>query len=326
MPTVRKPRAGSMQFWPRVRSKRSTPRIRSYAESKDVKLTGFLGYKAGMTHVQTTETSKHSHLKGQEVSFPVTIIECPPVKIASLRLYKKDGVDLKLKTEIILASKDKNLEKRMSLPKKAHTLEKINPEKYDDARVLVYSQPAATGIGKKMPDMAEIGIGGTEVKDKIEFVKSNIGKEISIDSVFADGTMLDLKSFTKGKGFQGPLKRFGIHIRQAKSEKSIRNPGSLGAWRGQGQVMWRVAHAGKMGYHQRTEYNKQLFKIVKPEEIKFKGGIIRYGNVKTAAALVKGGVAGAKKRLVVMQLAVRSNKKQSLPTIEKISLHEMQGI
>ena len=135
-----------------------------------------------------------------------------------------------------------------------------------------------------------------------------------------------MKAVTRGKGFQGPVKRFGISIRQHKSEKSIRNPGSLGPWCGQGHIMWRVAHAGKMGYHLRTEYNKQILKfITDPKEVFFKGGIINYGNAKNPVILIKGSVAGPKKRLIIFQKASRAKKQPQLPIIQNISLEEKQG-
>ena len=43
MPTIRSPRRGSMQFWPRKRAKRMHARVRTWAEIKDVKPLGFAG-------------------------------------------------------------------------------------------------------------------------------------------------------------------------------------------------------------------------------------------------------------------------------------------
>ena len=94
MPNIRQPRSGSLQFWPRKRSKRKTPRIRTQVNSKEFKLTGFAGYKVGMTHLQAIETNKYSHKKGDEISVPVTIVECPPLKIATIRLYKNENLKL----------------------------------------------------------------------------------------------------------------------------------------------------------------------------------------------------------------------------------------
>jgi len=327
MPNIRQPRSGSLQFWPRKRSKRKIPRVRTQVDSKDLKITGFAGYKVGMTHLQAIETNKYSHKKGDEISVPVTIIECPPLKIATIRLYKKEGLKLILKKEIIL-SKDKNLGKIITLPKKDQKskLEKLNPEDYDEVRVLLFTQPNLTTTGQKKPDVLELNVGGNSIEEKIKFVKENIDKDILLNTIYQEGDMTDIKSITRGKGFQGPVKRFGITIRARKSEKAIRNPGSLGPWCGQGHIMWRVAHAGKMGYHQRTEYNKQIIKIIEnPEEINQKGGMLKYGVIKNPVILVKGSVGGSRKRMILLQNASRTKKKISLPTIEKINLDSKQG-
>lgn len=283
-----------------------------------------------MTHVQAIETNKNSHLKGAEISVPVTIIECPPIKIAAIRLYKKSTNSMYriiLNKELLLTT-DKNLIGRLRLPKKdfSSELDKLDPKEYDDVRIMVYTQPGMTGFGKKVPDLMESSIGGSSVEEKIKFVKENVGKDLQFESVFQEGDLVDIKSITKGKGFEGPIARFGIAQRQSKSEKSIRNPGTLGPWSGQGHIMWRVAHAGKTGYAQRTEYNKQILKHIKsPEEINPKGGFLRYGIAKNPVVLIKGSLPCPSKRVVVMVKATRVKKAQSLITIEKVSTHEMQG-
>ena len=90
MPKAHNPRHGSMQFWPRVRAKRIYPRVKGFAPAaKEAKLQGFAGYKAGMTHIIITDSRKNSPTKGEDISVPVTVVECPPVKIAGFRIYKK---------------------------------------------------------------------------------------------------------------------------------------------------------------------------------------------------------------------------------------------
>ena len=85
MPRVRSPRRGSMQFWPRVRAKREYARIRSFPAVSEAKPLSFAGYKVGMTHIIITDNRPNSITKGEEISFPVTLIECPPLKTASIR-------------------------------------------------------------------------------------------------------------------------------------------------------------------------------------------------------------------------------------------------
>jgi large subunit ribosomal protein L3 len=325
MPTVRQPRSGSMQYWPRKRAKRHYARVKNHKIQEG--LSCFAGYKVGMTQILAVETNKNSHAKGEEISIPVTIIECPPMRIASVRFYKKSPKGLNVKSEILLLKREKDLSKKIKLPKEKPKTDfnKINPQDYDDIRLMVYTQPSLTGIGKKKPEVFEICLGGT-VEDKFNYIKNNADKEIYFNTVFQEGQLADTLAITKGKGFQGPVRRFGISLRQKKSEKSIRNPGSLGPWCAQGHIMWRVSHAAKTGFYQRTEYNKQILKVINdPKEINPAGGFVNYGLVKNICVLVKGSVPGNKKRLIIMNKPIRHMKKPELPTILEISRKEQQG-
>lgn len=308
MPNIRKPRKGSLQFWPRKRAKRQYAKVKSWAASDEAKPLGFAGYKVGMAHIIFNDTRKTSLTNGLEVSLPTTIIECPPLKTASIRFYKKTNSDSKLVSEVFADKVDKELARKMSIPKKVK--KKIEDIKdFDDIMLLVYTQPKLTGIGKKKPELFEIALGGKK-EDKLKYAKEKLGKEISVSDVLKQGQQIDIHAVTKGKGFQGPVKRFGIGLKSHKSEKSRRQPGSLGGWTSQGHIMWRVAHAGRMGYHQRTEYNKVLLKIGnKPDEINPKGGFHCYGLIKNDYILMKGSIIGPKKRIVRLNHAIRPSKK-----------------
>jgi len=91
--------------------------------------------------------------------------------------------------------------------------------------------------------------------------------------------------------------------------------------------MWRVAHAGKMGYHLRTEYNKWIMKIGnKAEEINPKGGFVNYGVVKNPYVLLKGSVSGAQKRMIRLIDSIRAKRSISEPPpITYISTESKQG-
>jgi large subunit ribosomal protein L3 len=327
MPKAHMPRSGSMQYWPRKRAKRAYARVRSWAAGKEPKLMGFAGYKAGMSHISFTDPRKSSTTKGMEITWPVTVIECPPVKVFSVRFYKKTSYGITLATEV--ASKpDKELARKTITPKSIKKkLEGLKPEDYDDIRLLVYTQPKLTGIGKKKPEMLEMAIGGS-IQERFDFAKANLGKEISVEDVFAEGQQLEAHAITRGKGFQGALKRFGIGKKAHKSEKGTRTPGSLGPWCGQGHIMYRVAHAGKMGFHTRTEYNKVIMKIGKePKEINPKDGFIGYGMVKSPYLLIKGSVQGPAKRIIRLNQSIRPNKKLEMPVpeISYVSVASKQG-
>lgn len=328
MVSKKSPRSGSMQFWPRKRSKRPLARVRSWPACKEAKPLGFAGYKVGMTHLSYVDNYKHSKTKGQEISVPVTVIECPPLVVISARYYVQEDVEQKILTEVFSDKLPKELGRAIILPKKVkQSFDKVNADDYDFIRILVATQPKATSIGKKKPDVFELAIGGSK-EDQLNYVKENLGKEFKVSDLFADGQLIDIHAITKGKGFQGPVKRFGISLRHHKSEKSVRNPGSLGPWRGQGHIMYRVPHAGKMGFHMRTDYNKVIFKVgTNPDEINPKGGFLRYGLVKGDYILVKGSVAGSSKRIVRFTIPMRPNKKRAMdkPNIKAVSLDSKQG-
>ena len=321
MPRARKPRAGSMQFWPRVRSRFSYPRIRNWPTLNEQKVLGFAGYKAGMTHVFITDNKQTSMTKNQEIFCPVTVLECPPLKTFSIRFYKKTQNGTKLVSEIIADSVDKEAEKKVLASKKKGK----ESADFDFIRLLCYTQPKLTGFGKKQPDMIELAVGGTK-EQQLLYGKEKLGKEITVNDVFKEGQMVDLHSITRAHGLQGPMRRFGIQLRHHKSEKSRRNPGSLGAWRAQGHIMWRVAHAGKMGYHLRTEYNKAIVKIgTKPEEVNVKGGFLYYGNVKNQYVLIKGSIGGAQKRLIKFTYPMKPKKAGIEMPVTYISTESKQG-
>lgn len=318
------PRRGSLQFWPRVRVKKETARVRYWGDSKESKPLGFAGYKVGMTHLIYTDNKKTSITKGQEISSPVTIIECPPIKVAGIRFYKQTSDGIKAFADIFANKLDKNLKNVKNL-KSSKKIENI--QDYDSLKLLVYTQPKLTGIGKKRPSFFELAVGGKK-EDQLNYAKEKLGNEIILSEVFSSGELVDIHAVTRGKGFQGPVKRFGVKIRDHKSEKTVRGPGSLGPWISQMHIMWRNPLAGKMGYHLRTEYNKWIFKISdKLEEINPKGGFINYGIVKNNYILLKGSVAGPKKRLITFIKATRPTKNVATeaPSIEYVSLESKQG-
>ncbi len=327
MPNVRFPTSGSMQYWPRKKARKPYARVRYWAEVKECKPLGFAGYKVGMTHVLITDNRKESTTKDQEISIPVTILECPPIKVFSVRFYKKEGHEKKIFYEEVAANLDKGLKRKVRVPKKKSNSSIDNIKEFDEIKILVHTQPRLIGIGKKRPEIFEMKIGGSK-EEQINFAKNNLGKEINVSTVFNEGEQIDVHSISKGKGYQGPVKRFGIGIRRHKSEKTKRGPGSLGGWKAQGHVMYRVPHAGQTGYHMRTEHNKWVIKISdKINEINPKGGFIRYGEVKNSFILMKGSVAGSTKRMIIMSHPSRANKfiPSDPPQINYISLDSKQG-
>ncbi len=301
-----------MQVWPRKRASRIYPRVHAWATAQDCRLLGFAGYKVAMAHAYVIDTRKTSRTKGEEVAFPVTIIECPPLKLISARFYKKTPYGKKIVAQIFGSKLEKEIARKIPLPKKDPSFDKIQPGSFDEGRCIVATQPKMAGIGKKKPEIFEVAFGG-KPEQQLEYIKQHLGKDIPITDVFKEGQMVDIHSVTKGHGIQGSVKRFGVAIRQHKAEKTKRGPGSLGAWKAQGHMMYRVAHAGQMGFHTRTEYNKVVIKIdADVKKINKDGGFKHYGVVKAPYILLKGSIGGASKRLIRFNHAIR-NKSHITP-------------
>lgn len=305
----KKSRAGSLQYWPRKRAKRIYPNVRTWKDSKKVQLLGFVGYKVGMTHVVLKDSRAHSLTKGEQIVWPVTILECPALKLFGIRGYINDYDGKRAYVDLINVKVDKELGRKINLSKKSNYEEKLkdfesNLSEMTDLRVIVYTQPKKTGIGKKKPEILEIGLGGEDVKAKYDYAKSLFDKEIKVSELFKANCIVDIHGVTKGKGFQGAFKRFGLTLRSHKSEKS-RRVGNLGS-QGFSKVSYKSPLGGQTGYNTRTESNKELLLVgTKPENINIKSGFIHYGTIKNEYILIKGSLPGTVKRLVRITESVR---------------------
>ncbi len=323
------PRHGSKAFYPRGKAKRQYVTINSYPESSKAKLLGFPAYKAGMTRAIATETYEHSPKYGKEVAIPVTILEAPPVYVFAVRLYEKTAEGLKALTEIYAEKLPKELGRKIILPKKYDSKKELEEaekliEKTAEIRAVVCTQPKKIKL-KKTPEIIEIKIGGA-IEEAWNYAKEKLGKEVQAKEVFEEeGKMLDIAGVTKGKGTQGPVKRFGIKVQRRKAHGHRRHPGAIGAWH-PARVLWTAPMAGQMGYQRRTELNKQLLKIGEDgKEVTPKGGFTNYGEVNSPYIMIKGSIPGPKKRLVMTREAIRKQKEKPLPAIKEIITQSQQG-
>ncbi len=322
MPRRRHPRRGSMQIWPRKRAKRAYPRIKNWPESEKTTLLGTIGYKAGMTQVVAVDNSKNSMMKGQQVVVPATVIECPPVKVVGMRFYKHEGISKKTVSTLFIEHLDKDFERRAHVKKGGS-----EPSDFDEVKAIIQTQPKLTGIGKKKPEVLEVAVGGKTKEERVAFVKSLLGKEMKVSDILKVDQQIDVHGVSKGKGFQGVVKRFGIPLLPHKSEKGVRSVGTLGPWH-PNKVAFTVAQAGKMGYHTRVEYNKKILLMAEDEKkVNPAGDFITYGKVKNEYLLVKGSVVGPKKRALVLRHAIRPNPKMDTEKYEivNVSLTSKQG-
>lgn len=311
MPEKNAPRKGSLQYVPRKRAGKFLPRTNWKSINAGNNLKGFISYKAGMTSVKVKDSNPNSMTKDQDIIIPATILECPQMKIYSVRFYKNGEV----KKDVLTGNFDKELKKKLKPTKKQlENLEQV--EDYDDVSVIVYSIPKKTNI-KKAPDVTEIGINGN-VEDKISFIKENLNKEISVSNMFEEGQLVDFRGTTKGKGFEGPVTRFGLKLKSIKSEKGQRRPGSLGPWH-PAQTTFRAAQAGQGGMHTRMEVNKKILAISRASEQEIKD-LKHYGDVKSDYIVVYGSVLGPARRQLLITAPQRPSKEQSKKSYELVEI------
>jgi len=312
MPKGKRPRKGSLQFWPRKRARKFLPNVNWKAVNSGKNLKGFIAYKAGMASALVKDNTSDSMTKNKQITIPVTILECPPMKIFSIRFYK-EGVVMK---DILSEQLDKELKRKVKIPKKsskkiedvispkANEDSKESSENYDDVSLIVYSQVKKTGL-KKKPDLTEIGIKGN-LDEKIAFIKENLNKEISVLDIFEKMQLVDVRGLTKGYGLSGPVKRFGIKLKRAKSEKGRRRPGNVGPWH-PARVTFRVPMAGQLGMFTRVHYNQKIIDLGKASNKEIKN-IKNYGNIKTDYVIVRGSVQGPAKRQLLITAPLRGKQ------------------
>lgn len=305
------PRRGSLQYWPRKRARKilPSPNWDAIENNSDKKLKGFIVYKAGMASAYVKDDTPDSMTKGKKIIVPVTIIECPSLKIFSVRFYKNG----KVAKEILAENLDRELKRRLKLPKNPKKTGDFT-EKFDDVRVICYSVVKKTGM-KKAPDLSEIGLNGN-YEDKIKFIQENLGKEIPISDIFEKGNLVDFRGLTKGKGLQGPVRRFGITLKAHKSEKG-RRKATLGSFH-PGRVTRRAPLAGQLGMFTRVSYNNKIIDMGKAEN-KFRG-IKNFGDVKTDYLIVTGSVQGTAKRQLLATQPLRITKKQLKKNYEVLEI------
>jgi large subunit ribosomal protein L3 len=328
------PKHGSLAYLPRKRAKRLLARTRYWPEIgvDSPRLLGFLGYKAGMNHVFTIEDRKRSPNFGKEVMRPATVIEAPPLLVCAVRAYTKTPYGLKTLSEAWIKDPPAELERVLTPPESFNMdgqLKKIeeNLGKIAKIRVITVTQPKQTGLPKKKPDVAEIEIGGGTVTQQFEYAKGLLGKTVSPTEIFKEGQYVDIMAVSTGKGFQGPVKRWGVTVLQHKGRKTKRGIATLGPWNPH-HVMYSVPRAGQMGFHQRTEYNKRILKIGNDgKEITPKGGFIRYGVVHGPYLLLEGSIPGTEKRPVKLRYPARPPRgvSEEPPQITFVSLESPQG-
>jgi large subunit ribosomal protein L3 len=298
-----------MAYYPRVKAKSIIPRFDYHGnqDSKECKPMCFYGFKAGMTNVQAKNAHKGSVSYGQEISLPVSVIEVPGLKVIGARFYKSNSSVLGKKATIEFLVKDNVVARKIKgkKEKKEKTIDEFLSKKdnADELTLLCSLNPKEAGFGQKHPAVIEIPLTGT-LEQQISYLKEKFNKKISADEVFTSNDYLDIKGVTKGKGTQGPVKRFGIKVLRPKHQIQ-RHVGSIGPWH-PATIMYNVPRAGQMGFHNRTEHNKRLLMIGEDaSKINPKGGFQNYGLVKNKYLVISGSIPGVSRRIIAMRKGIR---------------------
>ncbi len=319
MPEKSHPRRGSLAYTPKKRAKKERPRIRSWPEESNVRLLGFAGYKAGMTHAFMIDDHPGRPSKDQEINVPVTVLEVPPMRICGIRVYGEDFEGEKALTEVWDQNLASDLERLIKLPEDYdqdsafENVEKFMEEgDVEEIVALVHTQPSVASVPKKKPELMEIKIGGDSNDEKWDYAREMLGREVRLSDVFDEGEYSDVFAVTKGKGFEGPVQRWGVKVQTRKVQQAQRHTGVLGPWR-PARIMRSVPMSGQTGYHQRMDRNIRILQIgddggdVTPD-----GGFLRYGEIESDYVLLKGSTPGPTKRLVFLRRLL--DEKEGLPT------------
>ena len=222
-----------------------------------------LATKVGMTQI----------FNADGVLTPVTVLQAGPCVVTQVKTVENDGysavqvgfVDKKEK----VVNKDANGKKEI---RHRHGVNKPEKGHFDKA-----------------------GVSGKRFVREFKFDNAadyNLADEIKAD-IFAEGDKVDATAISKGKGFQGAIKRLGQHRGpMAHGSKFHRHQGSNGACSSPSRVFKGKGMPGHMGSVKVTVQNLEIVKV----------------DVENNLLLVKGSVPGPKKCLVTIKESVKAGK------------------
>lgn len=353
-----RPRHGNLAFVPRRRARGPQGRIRSFPrddKSQAPHLTAFACFKAGVTHICRDLDRPGSKMHKKEIIEAVTVMDSPPMIAVGFvgynpsptgrkcfdsifaqhlpeslrRRYVKRWFESHKKPFTKYAKKFANRGQRAKIEKRIRKIKKM----CSTIRLLAITQPYLTMAKQKKSHLLEIQINGGTTSDKVDFALKLFEQEIPITSIFEESEMVDMIGVTKGHGFQGVIKRFGVTRLPRKTHRGLRKVACIGAWHPP-RVSWTIARAGQFGFHHRTMMNMKIYKIGKSmkedkgnarcetdltdKTITPMGGFPHYGIVRNDYLLIKGAVTGSRKRLITLRKLIRPNATRAAQ--EKITL------
>jgi large subunit ribosomal protein L3 len=162
-------------------------------------------------------------------SVPVTLIEATPNRITQLKTPETDGYSA---VQVVVGTR----------------------------RASLINKPAAGHLAKAK---VEGGRGLWELRVQEDRLGDfQVGGEIKAD-IFEVGQKVDVQGVTKGKGFQGTIKRYNFRMGDATHGNSLshRAPGSLGQRQTPGRVFPGKKMSGHMGAMQQSTQNLEVVKV-----------------------------------------------------------------
>ncbi len=186
-------------------------------------------------------------------NIPCTVIEAGPCVVTQIRTVEKDGY------AAVQLAYDETTEKHASKALKGHF------------------EKAGTTPKRKL------------VEFKADFAQElKLGDVLSVADIFADVKFVDVIGTSKGKGFQGVVKRHGfagVGGQTHGQHNRLRHPGSLGACAWPSRVFKGTRMAGQMGNERVKVFNLEVIKVMPENNL----------------IVVKGSVPGAKGSYVIME-------------------------
>ena len=241
-------------------------------------MVGLLGKKLGQTRVYTEE--------GRSVS--VTIVQAGPNQVLQRKTTGKDGY------EAVQLGFDGQKEHRLNLAKRGH-LKAHNGEKNYTSRSPDRTVKGKARLANRKDWDARAITPIRRIKEFRDFsLDVKTGDSIGAD-VFEPGDYVDVIGKTKGRGFQGVVKRwnFGGGRGSHGSGGWRRRPGSIGAGSTPGHVIKGKHMPGHMGQASRTVQNLEIIQVQTDDNL----------------LLVKGAIPGANGDYVVIREALKRPKK-----------------
>lgn len=158
-----------------------------------------------------------------------------------------------------------------------------------------HSTKAALGHAKKANTAAKRFLREFRVTAE-EAGKYELGAQVTCD-LFKDGDVVDVSAKTKGRGYQGVIRRWGFHGKQASHgvHEFFRHGGSIGNREFPGRVFKNRKMAGQYGNERITLQNLKVVQVIKDKNL----------------VLIHGAVPGGQGTMVTVRAAVKQIVKQA---------------